>query len=102
MRPVKWLRLTAGVFRADVEDLIQWKWIVLGVNGALENVGEVRRQGVEGSITADFACGLKMLLGAEYVDVENEVTGEKIKNIPRLTVNTHLSYNSKKMSHSLI
>ncbi|MFH1674926.1 MAG: TonB-dependent receptor [Pseudomonadota bacterium] len=50
IQPVKMLKLEVNAFRAEVDDLIDWD----SGAGRYENIDEVTRRGVEGSISANF------------------------------------------------
>ncbi len=98
IRPLKFLRLELNFFRSEIEDLIRenpttWK---------PENIDEVTRQGVEGSIRLTFDFGLALSFGGSYVDVRDEKTDEVIENIPRTLYNVSASYTHKWMAHSIV
>ena len=98
VRPFKFLRLELNLFRADIEDLIDYnrdtrKW---------ENIDRVTRQGVEGNIRATFDSGLTLSFGGSYVDVRDEETDEVIEDIPRTMYNISASYTHEWMTHSIV
>jgi vitamin B12 transporter len=98
LRVFKWLKLELNLFRADVEDLIRYDWDTL----RFENIDEVRRQGVEGNISANFDFGLTLSFGGSYVHVEDEETHDVIRDIPRIIYNASAVYAHKYMTHSII
>lgn len=102
VQPAKWLHLTAHLFRTDVDDLIQWQWNDDFTGGRLINIGEVRRQGVEGGMAADFSCGLRVSFSATYVDAEDRTTHDTVPDVPRLTMNSRVSYSHTGVSHTLV
>ena len=98
VRLFKFLRLELNLFRSDVEDLIRYDWDT----SSYENIDEVRRQGVEGNISATFDFGLTVSFGGSYADVKDEETHDEIRNIPRTMYNVSAVYTHKTMTHSLI
>ena len=98
LRVFKRLKLELNLFRADVDDLIRYDW----ETERFENIDEVRRQGVEGNISANFDFGLAVSFGASYVDVKDEETHEEIRDIPKTMYNASAVYAYKYMAHSVI
>jgi vitamin B12 transporter len=98
LRVFKLLKLELNLFRADVKDLIRFDWDTF----RYENIDEVRRQGVEGNISATFDFGLAVSFGGSYVTVRDEETHDKIEDIPKTMYNASAVYAYKYMTHSLI
>jgi vitamin B12 transporter len=98
VRLFTFLRLELNLFRADVEDLIRYDWDT----SRYENIDKVRRQGVEGNISANFDFGLTVSFGGSYADVKDEETHDEIEDIPRTMYNVSAVYTNKTMTHSLI
>ena len=97
-QPFKLLKLELNLFRADVEDLIRFNF----TTGRFENIDEVRRQGVEGNIYANFDFGLILSFGGSYIDVRDTQTDSVIMDVPRTLYNTRAIYTYKWMTHSII
>ncbi|MBW2646680.1 MAG: TonB-dependent receptor [Deltaproteobacteria bacterium] len=97
IQPIKFLRLEVNAFRAEVDDLIDWN----SDTGRYENIDEVTRRGVEGSISANFDFGLRLAFGGSYVHVTDEETNTAINDIPRKTFNVSAAYTYKWMTHSI-
>lgn len=79
-----WLTVEGAIFQSDIKDLIQEVKFVFGTRSQMQNIGEVRHQGVE------FSAGLKPLLWAElgvtytYLDRENRSNPEtRLTSTPR-------------------
>jgi vitamin B12 transporter len=98
LRVLKFLKLELNLFRADVEDLIRYDWDTL----RFENIDKVRRQGVEGNISANFDFGLTLSFGASFVDVTDQETHDQIQDIPKTMYNASAVYTYKSMTHSVI
>ncbi|NVL90519.1 MAG: TonB-dependent receptor, partial [Desulfobacterales bacterium] len=98
VHPVKFLRLELNLFRADITDFIRWNEDA----EKYENIAEVTRQGIEGSVSANFDFGLTLSFSGSYVDVRDEQTNEVIKDIPRRLYNLSASYTHKQMAHSVV
>ena len=98
LRVFKRLKLELNLFRANVRDLIRYN----SETERFENIDEVRRQGVEGNISAAFDFGLTVSFGASYVDVKDEETHEEIEDIPKTMYNASAVYAHKYMTHSVI
>jgi vitamin B12 transporter len=92
------LKLELNLFRADVDDLIRYN----SETDRRENIDEVRRQGVEGNISATFDFGLTVSFGGSYVHVKDEETHDVIEDIPRIIYNASAVYAHKYMTHSLL
>ena len=98
IQPWRFLRAEVNLFRADVDDLIIWD-----VDTELfENRESVERQGVEGGLTALFDIGLTLYFGGSYVDVVDEQTDERIKDIPQLIYTARAVYTGARISHTLV
>jgi vitamin B12 transporter len=98
IRVFKRLKLELNLFRADVDDLIRYNWDTL----RCENIDKVRRQGVEGNISANFDFGLTLSFGGSYVSVRDEETHDVIRDIPKTMYNASGVYAHKYMTHSFI
>jgi vitamin B12 transporter len=100
IQPVKILRLEVNAFRAEVDDLIDWN----SDTGRYENIDEVTRKGIEGSISASFGFGLKLSFGGSYVDIDvgdDQKKDQVIDGHPRKTFNVSAAYTYKWMTHSI-
>lgn len=82
--PAPWLTVEGALFLSDIKDLIQEAKFVSGSRSQMQNIGEVRHQGVE------LSAGLKPLTWAElgvtytYLDRENRSNPEtRLTSTPR-------------------
>ncbi len=98
VRLLRFLKCELNLFRTDVDDLIRKN----SNTDRNENIDKVRRQGLEGNISANFDFGLALAFGASYVDVRNKETDNVIENIPRTMYNVSAGYIHKRMSNSII
>jgi vitamin B12 transporter len=101
IHPVKPLKLEVSLFRADVDDFIDFNEETL----RWDNIEKVRRQGVEAIASATFPVGRWSNLGLSfaetYVDVRNEETGAVLKDVPRQMMVASASYSIKQLTQSL-
>lgn len=101
------LRFELTGFYADVKDLIRGQWIdPVSHTWQYVNIDEVTRQGVEGGLFAEFDNGLRLSLTGCFTDVEDDTTGETVKDIPRLQYQAGAVYAGQwlagqAMTHSL-
>ena len=72
------LTLKANVFWAQIDDLIRFD----PVKNQLVNEDSVVRRGIEAQAVAFLPFGFKLLGGMTWVDVENDKTGKKVKDMP--------------------
>ncbi len=98
VRLIRFIKCELNLFRADIADLIRYNSNTL----RYENIDKVRRQGIEGNISANFDFGLTLAFGASYVDVRNKETDNVIEDIPRTMYNVSAIYINKRMHHSII
>jgi len=96
--PFPFLRLALNFFRANVDDLIRYDWDA----EKFENIAEVTRKGIEGSISASFDFGLSLSFGGSFIDVVDDETDEVIKDIPRRLYTCSASYANAWMTHSVV
>ncbi len=97
VRFCKVFRFELNLFYADVDDLIQYD----PDTRKFENIEKVIRQGVEGTLSASFDCGLDFSLAGSFTDVEDDQTGETIKDIPKEQYQVMAAYNWQWMTHSV-
>ena len=88
MHPLEWLLVKADLFRADVDNLLNFDLDAMH----WRNIDKVRRQGVETKIRATFDSGLSLSMGADWVDIRDETTGDTVRNIPRKTYHSTISF----------
>jgi vitamin B12 transporter len=69
------------LFLAKIKDMIRYD----PERNLLINVDEVLRKGAEGSLSINAPYGFGASIGAAYVEVEDDRTGEEIKDVPGLT-----------------
>jgi len=98
VRLFHFIKCELNLFRADVDDLIRYN----SGTTRYENIDKVRRQGLEGNISATFDFGLTLTLGGSYVDIRNKETDSVIEDIPRTMYNVSAVYIHKRMHHSII
>lgn len=98
VRPFDFLSMEVNLFRSEIKDLISLNWNTL----KYENIDNVTRQGVEGSIRATFDFGLTLAFGGSFIDVKDDETGEVIQDIPRRLYNVSASYTGEWMTHSVV
>ncbi|HID31385.1 MAG TPA: TonB-dependent receptor, partial [Desulfobacterales bacterium] len=98
VRPFDFLQLEVNFFGTDTKDLILYDWDTQ----KWENIDEVRREGVEGTIRASFDFGLMVSFGGSYVDVVDEETDDVIEDIPRTMYNASAAYTYEWMTHSVV
>ena len=98
IQPCRFFKAEANVFRADMADLITWD----SATGVFQNIDSVKRQGVEGGLTALLDCGLTLYFGGCYVDVFDKNTNERIQDIPKLTYTARALYTGTWLSHTLV
>ncbi|MDY6988358.1 MAG: TonB-dependent receptor [Thermodesulfobacteriota bacterium] len=96
--PFPFLRLALNFFRATVDDLIRYDWDA----EMFENIAEVTRKGIEGSISASFDFGLSLSFGGSYVKVVDKTTDKVIRDIPPRLYNVSVSYANDRMTHSVV
>lgn len=97
MRPVKGLHLEAGLFRAEVQDLLRFNYDLY----QFENIDKVLRQGAEASAALTIAETWLFRVGAGYVDVRNDTTDEVIKDIPQTHISFSATYAGSRLAHTL-
>ncbi len=97
VRFLEFFRFEVNLFYADVDDLIQYD----EDTRKFQNIEKVIRQGVEGTLSASFDCGLDLSASGSFTDVENDQTNEEIKNIPTEQYQLTTAYKWKWMTHSL-
>ena len=93
----KFFRFEVNLFYADVDDLIQYD----PDTRKFQNIEKVVRQGVEGILSASFDCGLDLSFSGSFTDVEDDTTGDTIKDIPKEQYQTSVAYTWQWMTHSL-
>ena len=93
----KFLRFEVNLFYADVDDLIQYD----PDTRKFQNIEKVVRQGVEGILSASFDCGLDLSISGSFTDVEDDTTGDTIKDIPKEQYQTSAAYTWQWMTHTL-
>ena len=98
IQPWRFFKADATVFRADVDDLITWE----AATNRFQNVDSVKRQGVEGGLTASTDFGLTLYFGGCYVDVFDTDTDERIQDIAKLTYTARVLYTGDRLSHTLV
>jgi len=98
VQPFRFLRLELNLFRSEITDFIEQDQITY----IRYNIGEVTRQGLEGTISATFDFGLSLSFGGSYVDVRDEQTDEVIQDIPRRLYDLSASYTHKRITHSVV
>jgi outer membrane cobalamin receptor len=90
-------RFEVNLFYADVDDLIQYD----EDTRKYENIDKVVRQGVEGSLSAAFDCGLDLSVSGSFTDVKDDTTNEEIKDIPKEQYQVSAGYTWQWMTHSV-
>ena len=93
----KFLRFEVNLFYADVDDLIQYD----PDTRKFQNIEKVVRQGVEGILSASFDCGLDLSFSGSFTDVEDDTTGDTIKDIPKEQYQASAAYTWQWMTHTL-
>ena len=93
----KFFRFEVNLFYADVDDLIQYD----PDTRKFQNIEKVVRQGVEGILSASFDCGLDLSFSGSFTDVEDDTTGDTIKDIPKEQYQTSAAYTWQWMTHTL-
>jgi len=97
-RPFPFLKLQAGVFRADIHDFINFSY----AHYRFENISDVTRQGFEANAVASIGPSLSVAFGGTYTDVRNDRTGETVKDVPRTLLNASVSYVWKQTTQSIV
>jgi vitamin B12 transporter len=97
IRPLSGLSFDWNFFRSEVDDLINFNFDTF----KFENIDEVLRQGVEGTVTAAVPFGVTLSFSGSYVDVRNNLTDEVIENIPRTIYTIKVSHVFKRLTHTL-
>jgi len=101
IHPIKALKLEINFFRADISNFISfdqavYKW---------KNIEDVTRQGIEARASTNFNLGtsnsLKISFGETFVDVENQKTGEVVKDVPRQILDVSVSHSYKQFTQSI-
>lgn len=98
IEPDKKIKFALNLFRADVDNLIQFD---LNAYKFL-NIDKVVRQGVEGSITINLPFDFSVSLNGTYVDVRNGLTGEVVRDIPPTLFTLRVSHQYHLFTHTLI
>lgn len=98
LKPFPFLSLELSLFQAEIEQLINFDFGTM----KFENLEEVTRKGLEGSLRLSLDFGLTMTFGATFVDIEDGITGEEITNIPTTTYHVTAVYTNEWMTHSLL
>ena len=93
----KFFRFEVNLFYADVDDLIQYD----PDTRKFQNIEKVVRQGVEGTLAASFDFGLDLSASGSFTDVEDDTTGETIKDIPKEQYQASAAYTWQWMTHTL-
>ena len=93
----KFFRFEVNLFYADVDDLIQYD----PDTRKFQNIEKVVRQGVEGILSASFDWGLDLSVSGSFTDVEDDTTGDTIKDIPKEQYQTSAAYTWQWMTHTL-
>ena len=93
----KFFRFEVNLFYADVDDLIQYD----PDTRKFQNIEKVVRQGVEGILSASFDWGLDLSVSGSFADVEDDTTGDTIKDIPKEQYQTSAAYTWQWMTHTL-
>lgn len=96
--PQKWLRIDANFFRATIRHLIDFDII----SSRYENISQVRRQGVEGSLKVSLNSCVTIALGGDYTGIKNLETGETISNTPRKRFHFSMSYVNERAEFSAV
>ncbi len=101
IHPVKALKLEVNFFEADIDNFIDFDYATFKWG----NIERVRRQGVEGRISANLPAGpwgsLGLSSGATFIDVRNEETGRVIKDVPRQILDISASHSFKQFTQSI-
>ena len=97
MRPVKGLHLEAGLFRAEVLDMLRFNPDLY----QYENIDRILRRGVEASAAWTIADVWRLRIGASYADVRNDKTDEEIKDIPQTHISFSATYAGSRLAHTL-
>jgi vitamin B12 transporter len=95
--PFKPLKIQLDFFRADVENLILFKYDTM----KHENIDKATRQGVEGTVRATFDFGLALSFGASFTDARDDTTDEVLEDIPRIIYQASASHTYKWLFNSI-
>jgi len=98
LRIYKFFKCHLNLFRADVLDLIRYDW----EREKFFNIDEVRRQGIEGTITAKFDYGFSLSFSGSFVEIEDKQNSQEIKDIPKVQYSVAAGYTYKWMTHTLL
>ena len=93
----KFFRFEVNLFYADVDDLIQYD----PDTRKFQNIEKVVRQGVEAALAASFDWGLDLSFSGSFTDVEDDTTGDTIKDIPKEQYQASAAYTWQWMTHTL-
>lgn len=96
LRPATWIILDATLFRSDIRDLIQGVPVTGTAFMQMQNIGEVRHQGVEFSAEVDPCKWFKGGLGYTYLDRTNLSNPTIVLTAtPRNRITGHLKFEPK-------
>ncbi|MDA8404877.1 MAG: TonB-dependent receptor plug domain-containing protein [Desulfobacteraceae bacterium] len=98
IRFLKFFKFEANLFYADVKDLIRYD----PDTRKFENIDKVTRKGVEGILSAAFACGLDLSFASTFTEVKDKTTHEEIKDIPTEQYQASAAYTWRWMTHSIL
>lgn len=88
-------RLTASLYRNDIDDMIQWVLVNPPWEGYNRNVAEARIDGLE--LGYDFSGeALTLHLGGSWKDPEDRTTGEQVLRRARYTLDARAAYHWKR------
>jgi len=94
----KLLVVKLDLFMAKIKDMIRYD----PAQNLLINVDKVLRRGAEGNIRLSVPYGFGASIGATYVEVEDDRTGEEIKDIPGLTWDVIFTHGYRDLVHQTL
>jgi outer membrane receptor for ferrienterochelin and colicins len=81
-----------SVYKTDVENLIDTKYLEGSSDEKMYfNVDSATLQGFECELSRDITQNYNIRIGYQYLDTEDDSTGEELENRPRHTVNVRLN-----------
>ncbi|WP_320043875.1 TonB-dependent receptor domain-containing protein [uncultured Desulfobacter sp.] len=81
-----------SVYKTDVENLIDTKYLPGSSDEKMYvNVDSATLQGFECELSRDITQNYSIRIGYQYLDTEDDSTGEELENRPRHTVNVRLN-----------
>lgn len=98
LQPFRFLKIEAGLFRAEVHNLIKFNYALY----RYDNILDATRQGFEVNAVAALTPSLSVAFGGTYADVRNDQTGEAVKDVPRTLLKASVSYAWKQTTHSIV